>query len=1312
MAVQKKFGAFAGVFTPSILTILGVIMYMRLGWVVGQAGLITAIGIIVLAHVISITTGLSISSIATDKKIKTGGIYYMLSRSLGLPMGGSIGITMFVGTALSISLYIIGFCENFLGIEIIRDITGLGDTITDYRILGSIMLAILVILAFISTSIAIKTQFFILGAIVLSLASIGLGLLTGETSTTAGNNWLPVADGVSITTVFAIFFPAVTGFTAGVAMSGDLKNPQKNIPFGTMAAIATGFVVYVALAIGFGLLIDRQLLIEDNNFLMKIAWSSPLVVAGIWGATLSSALGGILGGPRILQAMSRDRITPKIFGKGFGVNNEPRNALILTFLIAEGGVLIGELDVIAAIVSMFYIAAYGFINLAFALERWASADFRPSFKISKWIGIIGFAACFGVMFKLDTPTMFLAMIILAGIYFYIKQKKLELDFGDVWQSVWSSIARAILHRIDRKGLEERNWRPNVILFSGGSKSRPHLIQFGKDIVGNQGFLSNFDLILNKSSSVLFKKHQQSVTDDSSRENEGIFTRRQECKDIYEGIEAISSTYGFSGVEPNTILFGWARQSQDPVRFARMIRSLGELDLNILMMDYDKDSGFGKREIIDVWCRGGGNNCNLVLSLIKFMWLSDNWRDARIRILMVNPINDEKEMLIKDVEYVLENVRMDAEIKVINNQIEKRPIHELIEVESSNSDIVFLGIPMIREGQEQDYVNQVNHLCQNVGTVVLVKASSYFKDLKIGQSNSGMVKQEKSDYKEEDIDLVISRRIKVPEINYPSDPESAKNLRLVFDAVKSMNDDVFNNHMVDLFSLNRAVYADIVKASEKPLLDLRQKIQDIRWSLDWKESISDTYRTIFQASMEIVEQQKDNIFKEQKQILKNATDLFISRCSTIILQSPEIFFKGISRDDLRINKGDKFRTILFKLRKQLLFGSFRGTKKQKVRFRKLVASHFTEEIFAELSEVFQNWGMISIQQIIKTQEVNNKIFDSFFLLNKLKADQDTAALIDEKIRSHRDLREQIDKLNEASLQTFYTLLMNKTFFIIRKISKEVQAANTVSYIKQNKKLSAEKEKMALVFKKIPDFWLQNQILLNNFTQLELILFTFTTRAKDTLYRLYIKLDRLYVKDYLAQLKKVEAGSQHSTQILADTLEEVLEALNAEEFNKNWNELLKEAIMELNANTKDVQEKIELIDRQIFDNFKTAQFEDFRSITLRARNMVSHILANEFVDPIESYTTETLDWLNDEFIETSELLEECLEVVKMLKDDKNLSGDLPQLKKYIALFSRQSQEAERNKLRMLNQIQERINALVDKFSLHAITRRTHILRKFIR
>lgn len=1310
MAVQKKFGAFSGVFTPSILTILGVIMYMRLGWVVGQAGLITAIGIILLSHVISVSTGLSISSIATDKKIRTGGIYYILSRSLGLPMGGSIGITMFIGTALSISLYIIGFSENFLGIEMIRDITGLGNTIDDYRILGSIMLTLLMIIAFISTSIAIKTQFFILGAIVLSLVSVGIGLFTGDSSSSADASWLPLADGVSATTVFAIFFPAVTGFTAGVAMSGDLKNPKRDIPFGTMSSIVTGLLVYMGLALAFGFLVDREMLVGDKNFLMKIAWSSPLVVAGIWGATLSSALGGILGGPRILQAMSRDRITPKVFGKGYGVNNEPRNALLLTFLLAEAGILIGELDVVAAIVSMFYIAAYGFINLAFALERWASADFRPTFRISRWVGIIGFAACFGVMFKLDTPVMILSMVILALIYTYIKRKRLELDFGDVWQSVWSSIARSILHRIDRKGLEERNWRPNIILFSGGSRNRPHLIQFGKDLVGNQGFLSNFDLILNKSSKVLFKKHQQSVEDEQTRGNEGMFTRRQECKDIYEGIEAISSTYGFSGVEPNTLLFGWARQTEDPVRFARMIHSLGELDLNILMMDYDKDQGFGKKEIIDVWCRGGGNNCNLVLSLIKFMWLSDNWKNARIRILMINYINDEKEMLTRDVEAVLEETRMDAEIKIINNQIERRPVNELIEVESSNSDIVFLGIPDIREGDEQSYVDQVNRLCQNVGTVVLVKASSYFKDFEIGRSK-GMVKQEKSEYREGDVDLVISRKIKIPEVPFPDDPEPANALRMTYESVKSMNDEVFNNFIADLFNLHRKVYADIVKYAISHLENLRNRIPDIRGKNQWRTAIGATYRDIFSSIQECLDGQEAGPYTEQSEILSGIVDVYRERCKSIILQSPEILKKNLSRNDLSLRRQDSTRTIRYKLRKRLA-SAFGGGSKQQLRFRKLVASHFDKQVFAELTEVFSNWGMISLQQVIKTQGLNNKIFDTYFLLNKLIPNEETMELILQKEEELKEYREQIDKLNEASLHTFYTLMQNKTLFIVRQISKELMAANSASFIKRNEKEALHREELSGAFGTIPGKWKRNQELLNNFSRIELVLFTYITHARDVLAHLHDSLRDHMDRAYIDHLKNLEAAKHHSTSIFHDTLSGSAEEFDPEAFTRRWDEILREAFSNLQLHTGEVYSRIELMERNTFNNFKEIQYRDYRGVTLRAKKMLEYILKQEFIQPLENGAGETRDLFAREIQASREQAGQCISVLSLLRNEVSKTTDMHQIESHLHVFEKQLNNAEKSRLRILNQVLERSNALADKFSLSAITRRTSIFRKFVR
>jgi len=218
MAQGKKFGTFEGVFTPSILTILGVIMYMRLGWVVGNAGLLGAIVIIVLAHVIAVTTGLSVSSIATDKKIGAGGIYYVLSRSMGIPIGGSIGIAIYVGTSLSIALYLIGFAESF------NAFFGFGTAINDIRLTGTLALVGLTGLALISTSVALKSQFLILTAIIISLVAIFFG--TSNFEPEAVQMFAP-RNAVSMEVVFAIFFPAVTGFTAGIAMSGDLKDRHR-----------------------------------------------------------------------------------------------------------------------------------------------------------------------------------------------------------------------------------------------------------------------------------------------------------------------------------------------------------------------------------------------------------------------------------------------------------------------------------------------------------------------------------------------------------------------------------------------------------------------------------------------------------------------------------------------------------------------------------------------------------------------------------------------------------------------------------------------------------------------------------------------------------------------------------------------------------------------------------------------------------------------------------------------------------------------------------------------------------------------------
>ena len=504
MATQKKFGTFSGVLTPSLLTILGVIMYMRLGSVVGNSsGIIQVVLIIVFAHLISITTGLSVSSISTDKKIEKGGIYYMLTRSLGLPIGGAIGLTIFIATAFSISLYLIGFAESL--IPVLDESFGIGEiSINKLRIFGTIALSFVMIIAYISTSFALKIQYVILGLIILSLGSIFFGSSDGLKVGT------DIIEAPSFSVLFGIFFPAVTGFTAGVAMSGDLKNPRLSIPWGTMIAISIGLVVYIVLAVFIYYNIDAEILKTNNNVLIEFGAISILVLAGVWGATLSSALGGILGGPRILQAMSLDNITPKTFAKGYGLNNEPRNALILTFIIAELGILIGELNVIAELVAMFYMAAYLFINISCFLEQWSSPDFRPKFKIPIWISLIGAIATFLLMIQLNLAATLFAVLIMLVIWFWLSKKDLVLGTGDVWFGVWTSIVKTGLKNLQKKAVHRRNWQPNILLFSGGTNNRPHLIEFGKSISGRGGMVSNFDLIEQQDSNALFPKKSLSL----------------------------------------------------------------------------------------------------------------------------------------------------------------------------------------------------------------------------------------------------------------------------------------------------------------------------------------------------------------------------------------------------------------------------------------------------------------------------------------------------------------------------------------------------------------------------------------------------------------------------------------------------------------------------------------------------------------------------------------------------------------------------------------------------------------------------------
>ena len=1207
MAGAKKFGTFAGVYTPSVLTILGVIMYMRLGWVVGQAGLIAAIAIVLLAHIISITTSLSISSIATDKKIKTGGIYYILSRSLGLPMGGSIGITLFVGTALSIALYIVGFTENFISIDTISNFLGVEDSINTIRIIGTIVLMILVAIAFISTSLAIKTQFFVLGAIALSLISIGLGFAMMDTSAITEPIMSPARTGVPLITVFAIFFPAVTGFTAGVAMSGDLKDPKSSIPKGTMWAVATGLVVYIILSIAIAYFVDRDLLLNDNNFFLKVALYSPLVIAGIWGATLSSALGGILGAPRIIQAISGDKIIPKWFGKGHGESNEPRNALIFTFIIAEIGILIGELDAIAEVVSMFYIAAYGFINLAFALESWASSDFRPSFAVNKWVGIIGFVASFGVMMQLNPGAMFAAFIIMWAIYFLLKRKEIKSDFGDVWSSVWSSMVRTSITKLAEKSLEKRNWKPNILLFIGENDQRPHLMELGKLFIGKYGFLSAFNLIENDSNTFSLTKHEQSI--DTSQNTDGVFIRKHNVNNIYDGIEQVSSTYGFAGVEPNTIYMGWARNTKDPIRFAHMLKNIYSLDQNIVLMDYDQQLKYGDKKQIDIWWRGKGQNGNLSLQLIKFLQENDDWAKSKLRLMVVNPVNDDHEKLFKQATSILNNLRIDGEVRIINNQIENRSFYDIINVESINSSLIFLGLPDIEIGKEKSFIDNTNDLCKKIGTVILVRASSTFMHLEIG----GRKKKENSNLKK----ILKTNKENRAALNYPK-----------YKALELANMDFFNKSMNNLESIKETSLYKFISAENKLFTEfdsiIKESITNLKIELEkskpeyYSAKISAIHTKTLTKINDYLNSNK-KLIKEKEQYITDLLEKEISFIKKLYKALPKTIKIKYGIEDIQIDPNDSFdiKTYKWIRRKLVLIGKkeFSYT----IKYQHLLTEKLLSTNIEFIEDILHKFGYMSSENITDVEIFTSNI-DKEFLNLYLSASKDQKIDIKQIDKIEKLNTDLINKVN-SRITKFVKYRENIIYTLTNKLNEISSITDVNSTIDDDFNISKHINNIDKSLDLYTEKRFHNNIILINRVQLNITLLSFAAQLRQftklILRRVSVSLEKDITnndKSYLEYLKLYRNEFDKNNDASFN--------FESEKLSVNFDQSSAKSLINLiDRSQKNILEllpdSMEIFSEESENMIGTKkQFNDLEIINISVTRLIDFIIQDEFINKIST------------------------------------------------------------------------------------------------
>ncbi len=737
----KKLGTFAGVFTPSILTILGVIMYLRMGGLVGEVGLIQMILIILVATTITFITGLSIAAIATNMDIKAGGAYYMLSRSFGVEMGASIGIPLYIAQTLSITLYVLGFSESFMviGNYLVDKLPeGIAVIIAPWvtiKIVAIIIIIAVLGLAFIGITKAIFVQYIIMGLIAISL------VIFAATANYTGSGGLVLVGNSGFAgfgPAFSLFFPAVTGILAGVSLSGDLKKPEKSLPRGTISAVLVGGAVYLVLAVLFAVGVSEDSLLNDGGMVMiNSAGGFPglgiLILFGIWGATISSAIGSILGAPRTLQAMAKDDLVPSkqlnsfiaFMPKG---RTEPVVALLISFLIAFVATVIADLNVIADILTMFFLATYGMINLAAGLEKLiGNPSYRPKFNVPWFVSLIGAAACFIVMIYLNVVFALIAIAVIALIYFLVKRRKLKAQWGDIRRGFWLYLVRLGIMNLKAQPMDRRNWRPILLAFVTLDKT-------GEDLVDFAYWLSNKDIVTFchlvygdvEQEAEKRRKKLKELNALVSRRSFVNFPEVDVVKDFSSGVALVAQANGIAGIESNTILMGWPnRDNWRP--FGKVLRTLDGIKKSMLILhpNYVEDV-YERTFRIDVWWSMGDDESDLKFLLAYLITLNDEWKDHRIVLHTAVMNAGQKRKMTKVLEHAIIESHLDTvryEIHTINKISEYM---DLVQQVSHDAELVMFEFQVPDEEHEMIFLDKLEDRLKKLPTSILVRSNRLFE----------------------------------------------------------------------------------------------------------------------------------------------------------------------------------------------------------------------------------------------------------------------------------------------------------------------------------------------------------------------------------------------------------------------------------------------------------------------------------------------------------------------------------------------------------------------------------------------------------
>ncbi|XP_039618864.1 solute carrier family 12 member 4 isoform X1 [Polypterus senegalus] len=795
-----RMGTLMGVYLPCLQNIFGVILFLRLTWIVGTAGVMQAFLIVLMCCCCTLLTAISMSAVATNGVVPAGGSYFMISRSLGPEFGGAVGLCFYLGTTFAAAMYILGAIEILLKYIVPKaaifhaaDVND-GDSamLNNMRVYGTIFLSCMALVVFVGVKYVNKFASLFLACVIVSILSIYAGAIKsifdppefpicmlgnrtlsrdlfdvcakkvvqdnvtigsrlwenfcGSTNLTADtcddyfirnniteiqgipglassiireNMWSSYLEkgeilekssissvdihgsmssfylyvSADITTTFTvllgIFFPSVTGIMAGSNRSGDLRDAQKSIPVGTILAIATTSLVYLSSVVLFGACIEGVVLrdkygdaVRKNLVVGTLSWPSPwVIVIGSFFSTCGAGLQSLTGAPRLLQAIAKDNIIPflRVFGLGKS-NGEPTWALLLTAVIAELGILIASLDMVAPILSMFFLMCYLFVNLACAVQTLLrTPNWRPRFKYYHWaLSFLGMSMCLALMFISSWYYAIVAMGIAGMIYKYIEYQGAEKEWGDGIRGLSLSAARYALLRLEAGPPHTKNWRPQLLVLLKLDEDLhvkyPRLLTFASQLKAGKGLTIVGSVIQGNFLENMAESQasEQAIKNMMEIEKVKGFCQVIVANKVREGIAHLIQSCGLGGMKHNTVVLGWPygwRQSEDPRAWKTFINTVRCTTAAQLALMVPKNVSFypGNHERfteghIDVWwiVHDGG-----MLMLLPFLLKQHKvWRKCKMRIFTVAQMDDNSIQMKKDLATFLYQLRIEAEVEVV------------------------------------------------------------------------------------------------------------------------------------------------------------------------------------------------------------------------------------------------------------------------------------------------------------------------------------------------------------------------------------------------------------------------------------------------------------------------------------------------------------------------------------------------------------------------------------------------------------------------------------------------------------------------